>query len=92
MGVDPNKEDSRGFTPMGIAAALGQVEAMRALVAMGADPNKAMEGRGQSPIYIAAAKGQVEAVRALIGAGAELDDDALDVAMVPQRAGGALPC
>ena len=48
----------------------GRVEAVRVLLAAGADANKAKLG-GLTPMYIAASNGHAETVRVLLEAGAD---------------------
>jgi len=63
-----------GFTPLHLAAFFGGAEAVRTILARGADPDgDADNAIGVRPIHSAAAVGDVEAVRALLEAGANPD-------------------
>src|SRR5437588_8962003 len=62
--ADPtNRYD--GWTGLHIAAHRGNVEAVRLLLASGADPNAREEGDHTYPLHWAAAHGHLETVRAL---------------------------
>lgn len=70
-GADPDLRDSgpNGWTPLLHAVHKNQLEAVRALLAVGADPN----GRGENgltPLMLAAAQGEPEIVEELLRAGA----------------------
>ena len=54
-----------GATPLHIAARHGQVEAMEALVALGAS-KEAKTAHGGTPLHSAACNGHVEAIHALV--------------------------
>jgi hypothetical protein len=60
----------RPDTPLGRAAALGDVAAMTALLDQGADPN-ASGGYGLTPLASAARSGHVDAIEILLGRGAD---------------------
>jgi ankyrin repeat protein len=71
-GADPDLRDSgpNGWTPLLHAVHKGQLEAVRALLAVGARPN----GRGENgltPLMLAAAQGEAEIVEELLNAGAD---------------------
>jgi ankyrin repeat protein len=60
-----------GFTPLHLAAFFGGPEAVRKLLAMGADPNADADNTfGVHPIHSACAVRDLESVRALLEAGA----------------------
>jgi ankyrin repeat protein len=73
--VDRLSLDARGgdgFTPLHLAAFFGGPEAVRALLAMGADPNADADNSfGVHPIHSACAVRDHESVRALLEAGAD---------------------
>ena len=72
-GVDPNKRDELGNSPLFYAATAA---AVRALVAAGADPriHSAFEASdGITPLHVASVLGRTEVINALIAAGAEPD-------------------
>ena len=61
-----------GFTPLHLAAFFGGAEAVRAILARGADPDADADNPlGVRPIHSAAAVGDIESVRALLEAGAD---------------------
>src|SRR6266404_2575058 len=60
-GADVNVRDNGGNTALGLAATIGEVEAMRLLLAKGADPG-AVNEKGESPIVLATKSKQAEAV------------------------------
>ena len=74
MGVPAQVMDGR--TALHWVAREGYVEALLALVALGADP-RTPDVYGCTPLHVAAEKGLVEAVRALVDLGA--DPRALDM-------------
>jgi ankyrin repeat protein len=59
-----------GATPLHVAAATGQAEITRLLLARGYDPN-APDAEGIRPLHHAAGGGHTEVVRLLLGAGAD---------------------
>ncbi len=61
------------FTPLIWAARSGQVEALRLLVARGADPNRRAGVNDWTPVLHAIHKGQTDTAVALLEAGARLD-------------------
>ena len=61
-----------GFTPLHLAAFFGGAEAVRAILARGADPDADADNTfGVRPIHSAAAVGDHASVRALLEAGAD---------------------
>jgi ankyrin repeat protein len=71
-GVDKDKGNIDGRTPLFFACFHGHVEVVRLLVAAGADKDKA-EHYGVTPLYIASQNGHLEIVRLLVDAGADKD-------------------
>jgi uncharacterized protein len=71
-GVPVNLTDATGNTLLMLAAYHGHAETVDALVALGADPDRAND-RGQSPLAGAVFKGEVDVVRVLLAAGADPD-------------------
>jgi ankyrin repeat protein/uncharacterized glyoxalase superfamily protein PhnB len=71
------------WTPLHTAAQAGDLDAVRGLLAGGADPNAREAGDNTTPLHWAAAAKQVEIARALLDAGADVhgfgDVHALDV-------------
>jgi L-ascorbate metabolism protein UlaG (beta-lactamase superfamily) len=71
-GVDLNKKDNFGRTPLLSSAWVGNDEVLAVLLKAGADPNLATE-QGQTPLIKAAESGNLAAAEALLAAGAKVD-------------------
>lgn len=69
-GVDPNMEDSQGWTALTVASDEGKVHSLRTLVELGADVNKA-ERDGWTPLMFAASKGHYTIAHTLLELGAD---------------------
>jgi len=69
-GVDPNVQDSAGFTPLHHAAKEGHIGAAKLLLERGADPN-IQDSLGYTPLHLAAERGHVEVVKLLLEHGAD---------------------
>lgn len=69
----PGGERDGGHTPMHLASAAGQVEAVTALVEAGACVHRRAGDCDDTPLHLASAAGQVEVVAALLEAGADID-------------------
>eukprot|EP01083_Nonionella_stella_P200917 735368_1 len=63
--LDVNQCDSKGFTPLFVAAQNGHTRIVTLLLQNGADVNQA-EQRGHTPLWISALRGHVEVVRVLL--------------------------
>jgi ankyrin repeat protein len=71
-GADLSVRGGDGFTPLHLAAFFGGVEAVRAILATGADPDADNENTFKvHPIHSAVAVGDHASVRALLEAGAD---------------------
>ncbi|MEW6335787.1 MAG: ankyrin repeat domain-containing protein [Acidobacteriota bacterium] len=68
-----NARDEHGLTPLGFAVAFGQLEAMKLLIAKGADVN-ARDPRGISLFHVAVWRGRAEACRLLMEKGADVTE------------------
>jgi ankyrin repeat protein len=66
-----NARNAGGWTPLAVAATLVQIEALKALVSLGADMN-VPDKNGVTPLCNAAQKGRLEVVKALASLGANL--------------------
>ena len=76
-GLDPNDWNSRGYSPLHLAADQGLLDIVVALLEGGADPSigtpeddKRM-GCGRTPLHFAADGGHLDVVTALLGSGAD---------------------
>jgi len=86
--------DSKGRTPLHASAEKGNVELIRFLLAMGADPDP-LNDKEESPLGNSAGLQKIEAVRLLVGAGADIHrplstGNALTPAQLGVRAGGPM--
>jgi formylglycine-generating enzyme required for sulfatase activity len=70
---DVDSVDRGHWTALGCAASKGNIDAIRMLLAAGADPNKPTSDQGSTPLTKAAIEGQLAAVKALLKAGANAD-------------------
>ena len=76
-GLDPNDWNSRGYSPLHIAADLGLLGIVVALLDGGADPSIGTPedgkgtGCGITPLHFAANAGHLDVVTALLGSGAD---------------------
>lgn len=71
-GLDPNKADKDGWTPLIAAAGAGFLPIVQLLIERGADVNHPDVG-GFTPLMCAAGAGHVDIVRFLISKGAQVD-------------------
>ncbi|MFI2547106.1 ankyrin repeat domain-containing protein [Streptomyces rochei] len=69
-GVPANLTNDRGDSLVMLAAYHGHADAVRALLARGAEPGR-VNDRGQTPLAGAAFKGETEVTKALLEAGAD---------------------
>lgn len=63
----------KGWTPLHEASMLGNTEAVKVLLAKGANPNQRESVNGGTPLQVAAFNGHLEVVKLLVGAGAEVN-------------------
>lgn len=74
QGAPADALDSHGYTPLVWASRAGHGEAIAALVAAGADPDRQDEAvNGWTPLLHAVHKDQLRAVRTLLAAGADVN-------------------
>jgi ankyrin repeat protein len=83
-GADANAATALGVTPLMMASAAGSVDAITALVALGADVNAKENTYGQTPLMFAAASNRPAAIVVLIDHGAK-GDASTNVRMPPAR-------
>ncbi len=72
QGVPVNLTDATGNTLLMLASYHGHAQTVSALVALGADPDRAND-RGKSPLAGAVLEGEDDVVQVLLAAGADLD-------------------
>ncbi|GAB1200473.1 hypothetical protein APSETT444_009846 [Aspergillus pseudonomiae] len=72
-GVNVNVQDSRGQTPLHIAAQCGHLGVVRLLLATEHIDVNARDHHGSTPLHVASEKGHVEVVQLLVAHGARLD-------------------
>ena len=72
-GVFVDGKDAGGYTPLMIAAGLGQVQMVELLLVAGADPNLLDSRMGASALHKAAQSGVPEVARLLLDHGAFID-------------------
>ncbi|MEM8726638.1 MAG: ankyrin repeat domain-containing protein, partial [Pseudomonadota bacterium] len=71
-GADPNIRNSKGQTPIQVAAQLGFVDGIEALIKAGAQVNVA-DQQGETPLITAVHQRNVPMIRMLLGNGADPD-------------------
>ena len=82
-GADPNAALPGGETALMTAARTGRVDAVRALIARGADVNATEGRRGQTALMWAAAEGHVETVEGAASRRARISATPLDSGFTP---------
>ena len=71
-GIDPDFRNVRGYSPLHIVAANGQVEWVDKLCKAGADPN-ARDNRGRTPLHHASLNENPETYSRLVAAGGDIN-------------------
>ncbi|HZR26386.1 MAG TPA: ankyrin repeat domain-containing protein [Vicinamibacterales bacterium] len=71
-GADPNSTTTNGTTALMFAAASGRVDAVKALIAKGANVNVAEPQKGETALTFAAANGRADVIRELTAHGADV--------------------
>nr|AWV55760.1 cysteinyl aspartate specific proteinase 3 [Eriocheir sinensis] len=75
--------DSEGYTPLMVAALSGRVDAVRALLASGADPRLTRLDTGETALHMAMNGGSPGVVRALLEAGADVNAQTTEEKFTP---------
>jgi ankyrin repeat protein len=70
--VDVDSRDCNGDTPLHVMCWRDDIEAVRALIAAGADPN-AIGDMSETPLHVACRVANAEMIRALLAAGGKPD-------------------
>ena len=70
VGMDPNRMDERGVTPLGLAVRWRRAEVVRVLLAAGADPN-IPDVYGRTPLFMAVENNDLALARLLLAGGAD---------------------
>ena len=83
QGRDTNKRDALGFTPLMVAAGLGNVQMCQLLLAGGADPTMVDKIMGATALHKAAQSGVVDVARLLVNHGAFVDAQAPTLGNTP---------
>ena len=71
-GADPNNTTTNGATALMMAAASGRVDAVKTLIAHGANVNAKEPVKGETALTFAAAKGRADVIRELAAHGADV--------------------
>jgi len=71
-GADVTRANKQGYTPLHLAASVGTISVMRALLDAGAQLNVTEKLLGETPLNTAAAHNHVEAIRLLAERGADV--------------------
>ena len=79
-------EDDRNITVLMLAAGLGQVDQVRALISAGADRNRSTGRFHMMALYLAAEQGNWQATQALLGGGPSPDQLRVEISLAQQRA------
>ncbi len=79
-------EDDRNITVLMLAAGLGQVDQVRALVSAGADRNRSTGRYHMMALYLAAEQGNWQATQVLLGGGPSPDQLHVEISLARQRA------
>jgi ankyrin repeat protein len=86
-GADPKAPSATGTTPLMLAAAAGNVEAIKTLLDRGAEINAKDKTNGQTALMFAAALNRADAIKVLAQHGAELN--VTSTVLEPAAAAGA---
>lgn len=93
VGLDPDLRDSKWCTPLHVAALLGRIDMMKALLLAGADP-QAEDIAGRLPLHYAASSSEPSGLVLLLDAGADVNiQESWGMGPTPlEIAMGALEC
>jgi ankyrin repeat protein len=79
-------EDDRNVTMLMLAAGLGQVEDVRALLSAGADRNRSSSRYHMMALYLAAEQGNWQTTQVLLGGGPSPDQLRVEISLAQQKA------
>ena len=79
LGVDVNVRAAKGATPLHYAAHNGNVQLVRDLVALGADPNQKEHQAGGTPMHWASLGGHTDAMHIMAQMGGNVNAEASDL-------------
>jgi hypothetical protein len=79
-------EEDRNVTVLMLAAGLGQVEDVRALISAGADRNRSSSRYHMMALYLAAEQGNWQTTQVLLGGGPSPDQLRVEISLAQQKA------
>ncbi len=79
-------EEDRNITALMVAAGLGQVEQVRALISAGAERNRSTSRYHMMALYLAAEQGNWQATQVLLGGGPAPEQLRVEISLAKQRA------
>jgi len=78
-------DGDKGVTPLMLAAGLGDADSVRALLAAGADRNRATTRYKMLPLYLAAETGKWQCTQILLGSGPPPDELRIEISLASQH-------
>ena len=77
-GLNVDKADDTGQTPLHYAVKTGNFPALTTLIDLGANPNIGSNWNGETPLHIASVIGSIDMIDALLGGGADVSQTRAD--------------